>query len=370
MYGNKIEQLSDHQKIKKLKISVLGCGNGGMALAAYLLMQGHDVRIWSSQSYSTKLWGLIDGTGIVVTGAFEGLFHVRMATVDLTAATEDADVIIMCLPRPAHQAILKMLLHSKNRENQILFILPGKFSSIELQAYAKKAQIKLNMDILETNTFPYACRANLSGDVEILGVKKTMGIASNSREQTTRILNKIGNLFPTQLEIYEDTIQLGLESAGAIIHSVNTFFSAARIDNGDHNFFFYKDGISKKTSRVHSKIDEERMTICKLYGYKARSYVEIYNELYGENFQTMYDFITQSTVYNKQKLVPRSLEHRYVNEDVLYTLSSWYALGKKRGFIAKTMESIIYLFSLINEKDYFANAKYIDDFEIPSKHNG
>lgn len=341
-----------------MKISILGCGNGGMALAAYYTQLGHEIHLWSDASYASKLQGLTNGTGIAVQGYINGSINVKKATVNLQEAISGTDIIILCLPRPAHGKVLNECVHHIT-EQQIIIILPGNFSTWELDHYLLENNITKKLKIIESNTFPFACRSYKPGEVEIHAVKSKLGLASKSITETQEIAEKIQSLLPMQLDLYPDTIILGLENTAGITHPLNMLFSATRIDNGDHDFYFYKDGISEKTALVHEKIDEERMTICELWGYKARKCVEIDNDLYSTHFVNMYQSIKESKTWNNKKKVPATLEHRYVTEDVPYLLGTWYLLGKMKGYTAETIKSTIHLFSIINETNYFDMIKYV-----------
>jgi opine dehydrogenase len=337
-----------------VKISILGAGPGGIGLAGHLAMQGYPVTLWSDKDHASKLRGLIDGTGISMSGAIEGFANIQKATLDIKEAVVGADVIFLAVPRTAHVSTVQLFIDLL-KEHQILIICAAQFSYLEI----KHAFNRSINNTLVMSSFPYACRADASGNVRFLGMKDIIGVASHSKAKTNELLEKTRSFLPQKKYIiYEDTIDLGLNIPEGIIHPINMFFSAARIDNGDSDFFFYKDGISKKTSHVHDMVDEERMTICKLYGYKQITFAEIVNKYYDTHFKSIYDFCKNSKVHNLEKVSPNSLEHRYVNE-VPYLLVPWWKLGKNKGFHAKTIESIIHLFSLINNTNYFEQVNFI-----------
>lgn len=340
------------------KIAILGCGNGGMALAAYYAYLDHQINLWSDPAHTTKLNGLKNGTGITANGYINKTVHVKKATVNLQEAVEGTEIVVICLPRQAHLEVFKKLLPYLDSK-QIIIVLPGNFSIMELNQYMLENNIIKKLNIIEANTFPFACRSDLPGQVDINAAKTNIGLAGNTPSESRKIASKIKALIPAKINIYPDIILLGLENSAGITHPLNMLFSAARIDNGDNVFYFYRDGISKKTALVHEKLDEERMIICNLWGYKARKCVEIDNDLYSNHFESMYQSIIESKTWNKTKKAPPGLEHRYVTEDVPHLLVTWYLLGLKKGYIAKTMEDVIHLFSIMNETNYFDTIKYV-----------
>lgn len=355
-----------------LNISILGCGHGGMALAAYWSMQGHHITLWSDPAYNSNLKEIISNNNrITLTGKFlSGESHLNHTTSDLAEAVLNAEIIVVCLPRNAHLNVLNAIARLISNE-QLLVILPGKFSAFSFETMLKSAN--KSATVFETNTFPFACRSRGHARVEVLGIKKHMALAPSralSDESHERYYAIFSRLFPMKLVGYPNGIALGLDAVGGIIHPINTLFNAARIDNQDNVFNFYAEGISKKTVNVHEMVDKERITIANLYGYKAKPTYEIMNDFYDTTFRDLYEFFVHSQVHNKESLTPSGLQHRYVTEDVAYTLVSWHALGLHKNFKAKTIESIIHLFSIINNKNYFECAKEVFLYSYPSKYDG
>lgn len=348
------------------KISILGSGHGGIALAAHFSLIKHQVLLWSHKDHATKINGLIDGTGIEVTGCFEGFTHVYKATQDLCEAIDFAEYIFICLPANTHEKIFEEALPYFKSKQKII-IMPGNYSSLFLGDLIKKNQIKKEISVFETNNFPYACRADNFGHVEVLGIKNVLGIAALELQDTENYINEISQLLPNKLKKYQNVLHLGFEFTAGITHPVNALFNSARIDNQDLDFYFYKDGISQKTCKIIEKIDEERIEISKMYGFRSQNYLEIMREFYNFDFKNIYQFFKKSTTHNKERLVPTSLEHRYITQDIPFVLVPWYSLGKKKNFTAKTMENVINLFSIMNSENYFQSGRNFSNIELTNE---
>lgn len=344
-----------------MKITIIGCGHGGQALAAHLALLNNNVTIYADERHAGYLHEINSNT-ISLEGKVNGIAKIDCLTTDIELALQDAQVIYLSLPTNAHLPQFKKILPFL-KSGQIVIALAGNFSSIyfykELVKYGKEHDIYL----ADVASLPYACRASKAGEVNIIDVKHKVDIAAMPAKNTAYIKDKISGHFPCELRQSSNILEMGLNITSAISHPAIMVTNAGRIGKGEQDFYFYKEGISQDVANIVEALDVDRIKIGQKYGFQLPSYLEIMNGYYSYNYTSYYDFFTKSQVHNKLKLCPTSVRDRYISQDIPYVMLPWYSLGLYVGYESNAMKSLIYLSSVLNDTCYFSQGRVVaDDF--------
>lgn len=337
------------------KITILGCGHGGQALAGYFAYYGYSVTIYAHKEHPGAINTISQFKNITLTGMINGIGKNIQATTDIELAITDAEIIFTALPVTAHESIFEsMLPYIKN--GQIIINLSGHFSGIFQSEALKKYSLtqKTNKDILiaDTTSFPFACRSDTPAVANIVAIKKSIGIASTHKNKTPIIIQKLRSInFPTILDEFQSIIAIGLYDPSGISHVPNTLFNAGRIGNGEE-FYFYKEGITKETSILLNQMDIERCEIGNKLGLNLPSYTCVMNDYYDLDCSSIFDFFKNSPMHNKNTFCPTSLSSRYLTEEVPYCLVPWYSIGISVGYISSITKNIIDITSMIHQTNY------------------
>src|SRR5690625_2561561 len=167
----------------KLTVSIIGAGNGGVAMAGHLGLKGHRVRLYSRDE--GKVSPVRKAGGIIVTGAVNGFGPVECATTDLAEAVEGADVIMVTTPASAHAAVAQALAPHLHR--RIIVSNPGRTGgALEVQQLLKTAN--RNNTVVETQSFIYASRAERPDRAHIYDVKREVPVAALPSRRTLSVL--------------------------------------------------------------------------------------------------------------------------------------------------------------------------------------
>jgi len=83
-----------------MKITVIGAGNGGLAIASYLALNGHKVNLYSI--FQEELEPIIKKGGIELEGVEEGFAILNKVTDNIELAIDGADLIMIVTPANAH----------------------------------------------------------------------------------------------------------------------------------------------------------------------------------------------------------------------------------------------------------------------------
>lgn len=340
------------------KIAILGCGNGGQALAGYLSLLGHQVNLYAHPDHPGGIKTIQQHQGIELGGIVNGFGKINLASTDLQECVADAEVILMTLPALACEEIFtKILPYLKN--GQIIVNMAGYFSSIIEDQIRIKNRPELDITITELTTFPYACRAEGNNKVNIVANKKFVGISAITPSQTDNVIRELVNIIPCPLVAKSSALEVSLYNASGIYHSVTVIFNAARIGNQDE-FYFYKEGISEETANAMIRLDQERRNIGQKLGYNLPENYQQLNAYYGYNYSSIYDYYKNSQAHNTIKFMPPSTRTRYILEDIQYLLVPWQSIGQSIGIETKGIKAMIDIASFLHDTDYMTSGRKLD----------
>lgn len=348
------------------KIAIIGCGNGGQALAGHLALLGMTVNLYAHQNHLGGFKEIKDRGGIECLGEVNGFGKVSLISTNLSEVLDETSLIFICLPVIAHESIfINMLPFLK--DNQIVINLSGQFSGIFQKDILNRSSWDKNIVIADVTSFPYACRSDTPSNANIVSIKRTMGIASFNKLVAYEISCLLKDFFPSKLEVMSSFIEVGLYDPCGITHPSSVVFNAGRIGN-NQEFYFYKEGITKETALFLEKLDNERIAIGSKIGIALPKFHEVMNLYYDLSFKNIYEFYKNSPIHNKKTFFPNSISHRYVSEDVPYSLVPWYSIGERVGYHASSMKNIIEITSVMNNVNYYNKGRIISEMHLKEFH--
>jgi opine dehydrogenase len=264
------------------KVSILGCGNGGMALAADLKLKGVEVALWADSNHATKLQSISQSNNKVILheGPLTQTAQLDLVTEDLSAAVTFGSLIYVCTPMDAHvdlfQQIAALLKHSSDKK--MVINLSGVFSGVDLYLKVDDKTVFRTLTVFDSSTFPYACRAGEDNQVTVYGRKRVLPLASLfSRDQ--HLLDHIQDkVKPIPFLAVEDVFKLGLMGNNAVLHPATALCNIQAI-NQAQAFKFYKEGNSQRTATLHEAVDKERLLLAETMGYTLKTNVAMLNQL-------------------------------------------------------------------------------------------
>jgi opine dehydrogenase len=146
---------------------------------------------------------------------------------------------------------------------------------------------------------------------------------------------------------------------GAIFHPALTILNAGHIESTRGNFQFYIDGVTPSVARVLEALDRERVAVAAAIGIRAQTAVEWLKKAYDSHGDDLYETIQNQTGYYGIG-APKTLNHRYIFEDVPMSLVPITALGQQYGVPVRGMESIIRMACIIHQRDYWRHGRSLE----------
>ena len=334
-----------------MNISVIGAGNCGQAMTAHLISLGYKVKLYDINSEAINL---INKNGIVSKGVIEGTFQPEIATTNIEKTLHNADVILIAVPASSHKSLAEDCApHLQN--NQIIILNPGRtFGALEFLSTVKKTR-DIDITIAETQTALYTARRFDTNKVEIITLKQQVSIASIPAENINSVIEIFRNIYP-QFVAAPDTLTTSFNNIGALLHPVPTLLNIGWIEKEGVFFKYYYDSISPTIAKFLEKVDAERVNIARKLGVNAVSLKDWMCSSYDIKASSLYEAF-QKNVYYKTIDAPKTINHRYIFEDVPTGLVPLESTGLKLGLPVNNIKLVIDQASALLDYDFRANGR-------------
>jgi opine dehydrogenase len=344
--------------VNKLKVLVLGAGNGGQALSAHLAMKGIEVNLFEHPNFKNNVEEISKKGGIELSGRLQGFGKISIATTDIKKAIEGTSVIMIVAPSFAQETFIEMAVPYLV-DSQIIMLIPGNFGSFGIKKILKKSG--KNLTIVETNTLPYACRKIEEGKVNIWGVKTHISIASLPAANIEKVSKMLNDFFIMPLYPLRNSLEISFSNPNMIVHCPTMILNTGRIESTNGDFRFYCDGMTKSVCKIMEKMDEERMKIGKKLNLDLISTYDWLKETYSLKGKDLHELLSTNPAYAQHGAdAPKFLNHRYLTEDVPHLLVPVVSFGQLLGIQTPITDCIINLASVINGIDHFKKGRNLD----------
>lgn len=326
---------------------VVGAGNGGQAMAGYLAMRGFGINLWNRSAWTVDR--INEFGGIQLEGHYSGFAVPNLVTDDIDKALDGARIIMVTVPASAHSTVARTMAKSL-KDGQIIVLNPGRTGgAFAFRRDLERSGCEADVLLAEAGTFLYASRTKEPGRSHIYGVKKHVSVAALPARRTMDVLRALRPAFP-QFIPAESVLATSLDNMGAIFHPAPTLLNAGRIENNE-TYDHYKTGISPAVANLLHRMDEERLAIAHALGTAARSAIEWLRDTYGVAGKDLYTAIQNNPAYD-DITAPKSLDTRYINEDIPFSLIPLIALGKSAGVATPVLKSVVSLAESMFGCDY------------------
>ena len=335
----------------RMQIAVLGGGNGSLAAAGDLALEGHEVRLWRRDRAAIEAHRATGG--IIVLEDFHGRHEPRLALVtsDIAEAVLGASLILCPTPATAQADIAKTLAPHLT-DGQVVFLPPGTFGSVVFAQAAHHAQNRADVAFAETGTLPWLARKHGPFEVAIVIRAKRLPTGVFPACTTDHALAVLGRAFPGVIEPCEDALSAALMNAGPIIHPPLIVMNAGALEYFPR-WDIHKEGTQPVVRRVTDALDAERIAIRQALDYGAPHF-PLADHYASEGEEWMYgrgshEKLTDSGDWCEKIVLT---EHRYMREDVALGLSFLASVGEHAGVATPLTIAFLAIGSAICGEDF------------------
>lgn len=227
-----------------MRVSVLGAGNGGTAVAAQLSLYGHEVALikTSNAMHDENFNYLVDNGGQVelIEQGKRQTAHVAHVSRDLSLLSE-SEVVMLYIQTSYHEVLIERIAPYL-RDGQILLINPGYLST----AYVIKYCSDTDLTVVEAQSSFLDCRISRPGQVRIgfRNVRNPLGVYPLERkEAASGVLEQLGFPFVYLPSVFE----AGLHNPNLIVHTVGAIMSIPRIEKTEGDYTMYHEVLDRKS---------------------------------------------------------------------------------------------------------------------------
>lgn len=329
---------------------IIGAGSSGYAMAAHLMSTGHRIRLWNRPG-ANHFKAIQDAGGIEVSGRIEGCFMPHMLTTSMRDALKDVRLILITVPAHAHLAVISEMCPYLV-DGQILILNPGRTcGALEACQVLTQNKIQADVTVAETQTIVYTCRKTSAASCAILALKQAVDLASIPSDRVSTVIAALPDCLRAHFRPASSVLATGLNNVGMILHCAPVLLNAGWIETGRTPFKYYYEAITPSVADLLSRLDEERVSVAKACGCPHLSICDWFRQTYGIKADTLYECIQANTSYANID-APKSLQHRYIYEDVSTGLVPIEAIGKSLGLTMQLTTLIIDLANALLHEDF------------------
>ncbi len=342
----------------ELRLAVLGAGHGGRAMAADLAARGYCVNLYNRTAEHIEAIRARGGIELQLEEdqVVFGPLHVISSQIE--EVLEGVHLIMVVVPASAHADIARTcapFLH----DGQIVILHPGRTGgALEFKRVLDEVGCTADVIIAEAETLLFASRAMGPAEARIFRRKNTVPLAALPATRTQEVLDVLSEVYP-QFVAAPNVLYTSLNNMGAVFHPVLALLNAGWIESTQGDFEFYMDGVTPSTARVLEVVDRERVTVAAALGVRAQTALDWLAKAYSATGANLYEAMHDNPGYRGIK-APPTLRHRYIFEDVPYSLVPIAELGKRFGVSVTAIDSMIQLACVIHGTDYYHRGRTLD----------
>jgi opine dehydrogenase len=342
-------------------VAIIGAGIGGIYLVGELGLMGCKLRLTDLNDATltdVRARGGVDVEG--ETGA--RLAAVERATTDLPAAVDGADIIIIVTGGNA-QASAARSLAPLLRDGQLILLIQGNTGgSLIVRRALDDAGCRAEVDIAEMDNYPLSCWRLGPARIRPIVRKRFLQIAAFPGRRGAAVFARLSPLFATA-SLAENAIHTGFTNANAMLHVANCVANAGQIERGQ-SYKFYAEGVTPAVARFYEAINAERVAVAAALGASVPNLADWFDRTYrvhGKDLVETCQLLTTNPDGPYQATgTPKSLDHKYVTEDVPTGLIPMSALGAAAGVKTPAIDALIAVASLMTGRSFAAEARTLE----------
>src|ERR1700739_1322565 len=181
--------------------------------------------------------------------------------------------------------------------------------------------------------------------------------------------NRIAAVFPRLSPFFPEAVAAPIilhtrfTNANAMLHVANCVANTGRIESGD-SYKFYAEGVTPAVARLYEAINAERVAVAAALGAAVPSLADWFDRVYGVREATLVE-TCQRLTYNSDGPyqatgTPKSLDHKFITEDIPTGLIPMSALGRAAGVETPGIDALVELVRKMTGKEFAAEARTLE----------
>lgn len=342
-----------------MKITIVGAGNGGSAMAADLSIKGHTVTLFksSNKGHNEHFDTLMKKNGEILFRDLDGEKKTKIHKITnlmKEAFSEEPKVIVLFIKTNYHEDIIKKI-SPYLKDDQVILIEPGYLSTAYFLKHCRNHQLI----IAEAQSSPLDCRITAPGAVKILfkNERNPIGIyPANRKEGAVAILKE----FDYNFVIQDSVVEAALHNPNLIVHTIGAIMSIPRIEYTDKEYSMYREVFTPSIWSLVEKLDAEKMEVLESLKLRKIPYVEACKFRNSEDLSLDAKEVFYDYAQNNSPTGPNISDSRYITEDVPEGLVLLESLGEILNIKTPVCSALIEIASACLDIDFRDNGRTLD----------
>jgi len=273
----------------------------------------------------------------------------------------------MDLKQANSQAVVARSLAPLLRDGQVILLIQGNTGgSLIVRRALDDAGCQADVDVAEMDNYPYSCWRLAPTRIRPIVRKRWLQIATFPGNRIAAVFPRLSGLFPQAIAA-PNILHTGFTNANAMLHVANCVANAGRIESGD-SYRFYADGVTRAVARLYEAINAERVAVAAALGASVPTLADWFDRVYGVRGATLVE-TCQRLTYNSDGPyqptgTPKSLDHKFITEDVPTGLIPMSALGAAAAVRTPAIDALVEVVRSMTGKDFAAGDRTLEHLGI------
>jgi opine dehydrogenase len=339
-------------------IAIIGAGNAGRAMAAYLSVRGYDVNLYNR--WPNEIEDISSGA-MNVTGVLNETVKVKLVTSSMAEALAGVRLAIMVVPAFAHADLVELMAPCLEAGVNIL-VHPGLVGgALSIRTRLSRLRSDLEPVIGEAVTSLFAARLR-HGGVHMRQVLKSVRVGVLPRRETKAFMNELAAPFEGRFVPATGVLETSLNNVNPVYHCPVMLGNIGRVEVCEEHAF--ANVVTPGIVRLIEAVDRERVALADALGVRSSSFLDWLRERSGRIGEHLDTLIPAVFLPGGASPLPNSLEHRFITEDVPFGLVPWVRLGEWLGCEVTTLRSVTQFLDSCTGSDFWRSGLQLADLGI------
>lgn len=335
------------------KITVIGAGGTGHALAAILAAKGLEVCLADTEAYRGVLEQTRQAGEIQVSGAASMTGRLAEVTTDIAKAVSEAEEIVCCTVSNRDEEVARAIAPYLTADKAVLVGAGNGGSIVYYRVFQETGHADTLLGEVAGNFFP--CRLTAPGQVLIGLPLAPKGVAAFPPENSAKVAERFAQVW--KLTPCRSLFEALFNGPNLICHGAGIVSNLAAIDRSKGTFNLFKDGLSPAYLNLTDGLWEEKRRVYEAMECTVppapRDFLAAVMDTENEDYR-----------YFREMDGPTSLEHRYITEDVPCLLCLFVSIARKLGVPIPLFEGIVGILSAAAGVDFYAEGRTLENLGL------
>lgn len=339
------------------RLVVLGSGGGALTIAAEFGLAGVEVTLTDQPAFAGGVEAVAVAGGVLVR--FENevpqLAPIARTSIDPGTVIKGASIVIVSVPSFGHRPLAALLAPLLEDGQTLLWVGEGGGSFATIAAL-RALNRHLTIRLADTNTLPYG-GARVEGPGMVTAMRKSGGtyLAGLPSRVTPDLLALASAVWPW-VEPASNAWETLLLNFNAIDHVATVVTNLGSLETRIAPVRLWKDGASPGVARVIGAVDHEYVLLRDGLGLPVDLRYEdflVAQGLVARKGESLHATIQASRLAASEfNGGPATLEHRYITEDVPFSLVLASSLAVELGIEVPVIDGLVALASAASGRDF------------------